>query len=121
MIGKRIAILREEKGITQEQLAKDIKIERSTLSHYETGRRRPDFETLILFAKYFGVTTDYLLGNSKYKYGRLLTKEELKSFLPEAFVENHEIALTVNDNKIKIKPEVKEEIIKMLREHGYLK
>ncbi len=57
--------LRNLKGITQEVLAKDTKIGRSTIAMYEAGRRQPDLETLELLADYFNVDTDTLLGKQR--------------------------------------------------------
>lgn len=51
----------EDHDLTQKRLASEINIAPSTISNYVQGTREPDFETLKLFAKYFGVTTDYLL------------------------------------------------------------
>ena len=62
--GEKIKNLRKEKGLTQEQLADTIKIGRSALSLYETEARQPDPQTLRVFADYFNVSTDYLLGRS---------------------------------------------------------
>ena len=53
--------LRNQKHITQEQLAKIIGVERSTIGKYETGTR-PSTEILALLSDYFGVTIDFLLG-----------------------------------------------------------
>ena len=35
----------------------------NSISRYETGEREADYKTLILFADYFNVSTEYLLGN----------------------------------------------------------
>ncbi len=59
--GTRLRILIEEKGITQKELALQFNIAPSTVSSYVQNTREPDFETLKLFAKYFDVSTDYLL------------------------------------------------------------
>lgn len=64
MLGKRLAILRKSKNLTQQQIADELKISRATYGHYEIGRREPDFDTLQKLANYFGVTIDYLLGRS---------------------------------------------------------
>lgn len=56
--------LRTEKGLTQIELSEALGITRSRLSMYETGDREPDFETLELFADYFNVDVDYLLGRT---------------------------------------------------------
>lgn len=56
--------LRASKGITQNELATQLKISRSTIGMYESGSREPDFETLELIADYFNVDIDYLLGRT---------------------------------------------------------
>lgn len=62
--GDRIALLREKRGLTQEELSNKIGISRAALSHYETNRREPDYETINKIANYFNVTVDYLLGRT---------------------------------------------------------
>ena len=64
MYGEMIAKLRENKKLTQEELANKLGISRAALSHYEKCRREPDYATLKKIADYFEVTTDYLLGRS---------------------------------------------------------
>lgn len=56
--------LRVAKGLTQDELSKQLNISRSTIGMYEKGAREPDFETLKLIADYFNVDTDYLLGRT---------------------------------------------------------
>lgn len=56
--------LRTSQGLTQEELAKRLKISRSTIGMYEKGAREPDFETLELIADFFNVDINYLLGRS---------------------------------------------------------
>ena len=60
----RLISLRKERSLTQEVLAKIIHKKRSTVSGYETEGKEPDLETVCFLAKYFGVSTDYLLGHS---------------------------------------------------------
>jgi transcriptional regulator with XRE-family HTH domain len=67
VFGERIAKLREDRGIKQAEAArrmKDFVSSAQVLSGYELGKRQPPFETVVAFAQYYGVTTDYLLGNS---------------------------------------------------------
>lgn len=66
--GQLLAVLREEKGIPQKELASQLNISISTVSNYENGVHCPDFNMLCRIADYFGVTTDYLLGRTKYPY-----------------------------------------------------
>lgn len=54
--------LRELKGISQTELARQLGVVRSTICQYEKGNRQPDTETLLKLADFFGVTVDYLLG-----------------------------------------------------------
>lgn len=63
----RIRELRESQNIQQKELATKLNIGFSTLSQYETGKRFPDYETLLKIADFFGVTTDFLLGRSNQK------------------------------------------------------
>lgn len=56
--------LRAESGLTQEELAKTLKVSRSTIGMYENGSREPDYETLEVIADFFNVDIDYLLGRS---------------------------------------------------------
>ena len=53
---------RKDAGLTQQQVADALEIERPSYARYETGDREPDNKTLIKIAKLFNVTTDYLLG-----------------------------------------------------------
>lgn len=61
---ERIKKLRESRGLSQEQLAKIIGVDRTTIVKYETGASRPT-RYLKKIAHYFDVTTDYLLGGEE--------------------------------------------------------
>lgn len=58
----RIRYLRNVHNLTLKQLGEAIGLADNTVSQYETGRREPDFATLLKIADYFGVTTDFILG-----------------------------------------------------------
>lgn len=58
----RIRNLRINEGLTQEELAKELGISRSTVGMYETGKREADYETLELIADFFNVDMNYLIG-----------------------------------------------------------
>jgi transcriptional regulator with XRE-family HTH domain len=64
MFGDRLKSLRNEKGITQQQMADHIKVSRPTIAGYETKGVQPDFEKLSTISSYFNVSVDYLLGLS---------------------------------------------------------
>lgn len=59
----KIKILRIKKGLKQEELSKIINVSQASLSGYENEKFEPDNKTLLHLASYFGVSTDYLLGN----------------------------------------------------------
>lgn len=56
----KIATLRKAAHITQSEMAYALGIKQNTLSQYETGKRRPNEETLQLIATYLGVSPDFL-------------------------------------------------------------
>ena len=60
-IGEKIKFLRQQKSITQVQLAKNLNLSQQAISHYETGRAIPSIDVLKVLADYFGVTVDYFL------------------------------------------------------------
>jgi len=63
MLGDRLRELRISSGLTQLQVADKIGIARVNYTQYELGKREPDFERLCDFARFFKVSTDYLLGH----------------------------------------------------------
>ncbi len=56
--------LRINKQLTQGEIAKKLKLSKSTISMYENGKRTPDFETFKLIADYFNVSLDFLIGRN---------------------------------------------------------
>lgn len=65
MIGKRIRLLRNEKGVSQEELSKVIGVTTSAISMYETGARKPSYEVISRLADYFNVTMDFIVGRTE--------------------------------------------------------
>ena len=64
-IGKMISKLRSDKGLNQRELAKLLGVSNGAIGMWETGKRQPDLDTIKKLSAFFGVTTDYLLGNSQ--------------------------------------------------------
>lgn len=58
----RLREVRKKAHLTMKELGKVIGVAESTISQYETGKRQPDYETLLKLGEFFGVSTDYLLG-----------------------------------------------------------
>ena len=63
----RLKKLRKDRNISQLKLALDLHMNQNSISRYENMEREADYETLIKFADYFGVSLDYLLGRSHEK------------------------------------------------------
>ncbi len=57
--------LRKQEGLSQKELADKTGLTRSAIGMYETGKREPDFETLEIFADFFNVNMDTLLGKAE--------------------------------------------------------
>lgn len=67
-ISQILTQLRAERGIYQKELAIALNVSIGTISNYESGIHAPDLDTLCRLADFYGVTTDYLLGRTKYRY-----------------------------------------------------
>lgn len=83
MFTKKIKNLRQNKGLTQAEMAEKIDVARTTYAMYEQGKREPDFEILEKIADYFNVSTDYLLGRTDAK-----NQEELAAHRSDDFLED---------------------------------
>ena len=64
----RIAELRKEKHLTQTALALKLNVTQNMISFYESGKNEPSISTLIEMSKIFGVSVDYIIGNSSVPY-----------------------------------------------------
>ncbi len=63
----RLKDLREDSDLKQKELAEYLHIKQNTYSQYENGQRQLPIDILIKLAKYYNVSTDYILGISKEK------------------------------------------------------
>ena len=63
-LSERLKRLRQSMHLSQEQLARLLGVDRSTISSYESNVRQPPLDTLSRIADVFGVSTDYLLGRT---------------------------------------------------------
>lgn len=64
-IGKFIAALRKEKGLTQEQIGEKLGVTNKTISRWENGNYMPDVEMLSLLSKEFGVSINELVSGER--------------------------------------------------------
>lgn len=96
--GSKLQKLRLSKNMSQQELADDLGIGRSTLANYEQDKREPNFHLLKIISHYFNVSVDYLLEeknildieeiNILEKYKKMTSQEKqlVKDFFK--FIEN---------------------------------
>jgi len=60
----RLRKQREQKGLSQAELAEKAGLQVTAISHFETGGRSPSFDNLRKLADALAVTSDYLIGRS---------------------------------------------------------
>ena len=64
IFSQRLQELRDERDLSQEQLAKKSNLQSSAISHFETGARKPSFDNLRKLADALETTVDYLMGRT---------------------------------------------------------
>jgi len=62
IFSKRLKKIREEKKLSQAELAQKADLQTAAVSHFETGQRKPSFDNLKRLADALNVSVDYLLG-----------------------------------------------------------
>ena len=96
----RLKILRTNEGLSQRGLAEKLNMSKSSISMYEGGQRKPDFEALETIADFFNVDIDYLTGrkDTTHKYVEVLPDGQ-----PTEYYDN-EIVQAVTD-RLRTNPE----------------
>lgn len=59
-----LTYFRRQSGLSQKELSEKTGVSRSAIGMYESGKRKPDFETLETIADYFNINMDTLLGRT---------------------------------------------------------
>jgi len=75
MLAKRLKYLREERNLTQKELAEKLGISPSAIGMYESDKRNPDTYMLNILANFFNVSVDYILGRTNVKKSILSDKD----------------------------------------------
>lgn len=117
-LARTLKLLREEKDLTQDELADRIDIGRGSIAMYETGKRMPPAEILVKLALYFDVSLEYLLGLTKSRDRVTLTREEIEDFLgPGDYPDIAELAHYIKKEDLTVE-QVKDilETVKKLKE-----
>lgn len=90
ILGRRLRNLRTEYRESCEEVATKLGLSRSTLNHYELGRRIPGVEELLKLAKHYGVSVSYLIGET----------DKRDTAVYHADVNGHDVAITYKPGSI---------------------
>lgn len=93
MFNNRLKDLRLSKQLTQDKLANEISLTRSTIAAYEQGSISPSVDTLLILSSYFEVSIDYLLGLTDETNNQNKCYEKLINYYSRLNQENQDIAL----------------------------
>lgn len=85
----KLRCLIEERNLTQKRVANDLNIAPSTMGGYVQGSSEPDFDTLKRLAKYFNVSTDYLLNIPSNNCNNFIEDELLRVFRSMTLEQQH--------------------------------
>lgn len=79
MLSERIRQLRQDRGLSQVDLARRLNVTKQSVSNWENDNIQPSIEMLQRIADIFSVSTDYLLGRENRRYLEIsgLTDEEI--------------------------------------------
>lgn len=72
----RLKLLREERQLSQNDIATIINKSQKAISNYESGKRDMSSDIQRILANFFGVSIDYLMGNSDVRESNILKLED---------------------------------------------
>lgn len=120
-IGKNIAVLRKKKGITQENLAKNLNVSNQAVSKWESGKCCPDIDILPDLASFFGVSIDeLLLGKRISNVKSHIETCDITLHAREIAQENQKISTSILQRKLGIGYGKAKAIIDDMYNSGYL-
>lgn len=101
--GHKLRLLRQERNLTQLQLAKKLDTSKSNISKYESDIIEPNLKTLALISSIFNVSIDYLVTENNMTYNfhphqtpDALTWNEILNYYPNAIQVSPEIKDLIN-------------------------
>lgn len=77
-VNETLRKLRESRHLQSADVANAIGMSRQGYNNYETGSRNPSLDTIVKLAKFYNVSTDYILGVSDLNDDSLITKNNIK-------------------------------------------
>ena len=121
-IGENITFLRKKKGLTQDELAKELNISNQAVSKWESGKCCPDIELIPVLAHFFEVSIDELLV-SKCLTTSTATNESADLVISQAIKivqEDQVVSTSVLQRKLKIGYSRAKKIIEDMYKSGYI-
>lgn len=88
-LSEKLRKLRDNRNWSQQTLADMMRMDRSTVSRYETGRSIPNYQTVIRFAEIYQVDKEYLVE----ELDHLLPKTEVSGFVAKETSEDHDLLI----------------------------
>ena len=92
---RTLALIRQEKGVSQRVAAKALGVSQALLSHYENGIREPGLAFVRRACDYYHVSADYLLGRTLSRDGGMIEAEDLYDSSDEKSTLRGSIAATL--------------------------
>ena len=111
----RLKLLREEKKLTQGDIAKMLNITTAAYSYYENEKRDMTPDTILKLAEYFDVSTDYLLCKSDIRNPDKIDESKLNVAFESGYDGLNETNKTLINNiisKLKIQQDAEDKNIK---------
>ena len=78
MLNEKIKLLRNQRNITQVELARHLSVSKQAVSNWENDNIHPSIDMLVKIAGFFSVSTDYLLGLENKRYLEITGLSDLK-------------------------------------------
>ena len=101
----RLKKLRKEKGITQTEFADAVDVTKSTVSIWERGIRKPDFQTMERVAGFFDTSLAYLIGDSESRSITEFNDEEAAVWVAD---EEAELFTEMAKKYVRLSPQMRE-------------
>ena len=98
-LGSKIKELRIEKGMSQKKLARILHVSNGTLSSYENNRYEPPLHLLCEIADLFEVSTDYLLGRTRFHHSLHILNDKINDNYTVGHLMNKIISLDVQNQE----------------------
>ena len=111
-LGRRIAQLRKEKGLTQEDLAKHLDVSAQAVSKWENDLTCPDITALPKLAQLLGVTVDELLSGKQEPLVQIVPPEQRKD------IKDMMLRIVVDDSDDKVRINIPMALVQVALEMG---